>query len=112
MLGKFAAEAGKSIWKEIGQDMLKKGASTAAVEGVKSVIEVFKKRKMMMDEYEFQKWKKAQDPEAEEDPKKAKSKEEKPKEDAPEDSQEKPKDPPEDPEEPGIPGPEEPQNPI
>ena len=59
MWSKIATEASKNIWKEIGQDMLKKGAATVAVEGVKSVIEVYKKRKMMMDEFEFQEWKKS-----------------------------------------------------
>lgn len=61
MLGKLAADAGKSLLREIGEDMLKKGASTVIVEGVKSVIEVYKKRRMMLDEYEFQQWKKSKE---------------------------------------------------
>ncbi len=72
--------AGKSIWKEVRELALKKGTETFVAEGIKSVIEIVKRRRLRLDEYEFAEWKKAQKPEGEKSDKdkdKAKDDEEK-----------------------------------
>ena len=52
--------ATKSIWTEIRDLALKKGTETLVAEGIKSVIEVVKRRHIRRDEYDFAEWKKAQ----------------------------------------------------
>lgn len=52
--------AGKSIWKEVRELALKKGTETLVAEGIKSVVEIVKRRRIRQDEYDFAEWKKTQ----------------------------------------------------
>jgi len=54
--------AGKSLWKEMRDLALKKGTETLVAEGIKSLVEVVKRRRIRRDEYDFAEWKKAQNP--------------------------------------------------
>lgn len=54
-------EGGKSLWREIGVDMLRKGAATLVIEGVKAGVDLFKQRRLRREVYEFDQWKKAQE---------------------------------------------------
>lgn len=61
MWHEILSEGSKSLWREIGVDMLRKGAATLVVEGVKAGVDVFKQRRIRRDVYEFDQWKKAQE---------------------------------------------------
>lgn len=63
--------ATKSIWTEIRDLALKKGTETLVAEGIKSVIEIAKRRHIRRDEYDFAEWKKAQAKQAKADDPKA-----------------------------------------
>ena len=52
--------ASKSLWKELRDLALKKGTETLVSEGLKSFIEIAKRRRIRMDEHEFAEWKKEQ----------------------------------------------------
>lgn len=65
--------AGKSIWQEVRELALKKGTETFVAEGIKSIVEIVKRRRIRLDEYEFGEWKKAQNPDDEEKAAKPKS---------------------------------------
>lgn len=54
-------DGGKSLWREIGVDMLRKGAATLVIEGVKAGVDLFKQRRLRREVYEFDQWKKAQE---------------------------------------------------
>lgn len=51
--------AAKPLWKEIRDLALKKGTETFVAEGIKSVIEVVKRRQLRRDDHEFDEWKKS-----------------------------------------------------
>lgn len=56
----IAEEIAKSIWRELGRDVLKKGVSVLVTESIRARIEIAKKRKIRKDQYEFLQWKKTQ----------------------------------------------------
>jgi hypothetical protein len=59
MIQELARQAGKSLWKDIGEDALKKAVGTAVSEGVKAVIDIWKQRRLKEQEYELKKEQKA-----------------------------------------------------
>lgn len=61
MLHPLLESSGKSVWREIGLDMLRKGAATIAVETVRAGIDIVKQRRVRREVYEFDLWKKAQE---------------------------------------------------
>ena len=61
MVYKLLSEGGKSLWREIGIDMLRKGAAAVAVESVRAGIDILKQRRVRREVYEFDLWKKAQE---------------------------------------------------
>lgn len=69
MWSELLKDGGKSLWREIGETMLKSGASTFVVEGVKAGVDLWKQKRLRREVYEFDLWKKAQEelrePEAE-----------------------------------------------
>ena len=65
MWNEILTETGKSLWKEIGRDALKKGVSTVVVETIRAGIDIVKRKKIRKDDYAFQQWKKEQEPDEE-----------------------------------------------
>ncbi len=69
MWSELLQQGKKSLWREIGETMLKSGASTFVVEGVKAGVDLWKQKRLRQEVYEFDLWKKAQEelrePEAE-----------------------------------------------
>jgi len=61
MWSELLQQGGKSLWREIGETMLKSGASTFVVEGVKAGVDLWKQKKLRREVYEFDLWKKAQE---------------------------------------------------
>jgi len=61
MWHEIAIESGKSLWREVGEEVLKKGASTLVTEGTKAFWDIVKRRRIRRDEWEFQQWKKIQE---------------------------------------------------
>lgn len=49
----IAGETGKNLWKEIGEDALKKAVSTFVGEGVKAMVDLWKTRRVKELEREF-----------------------------------------------------------
>lgn len=57
MWQEIAAETGKSLWREVGEDVVKKGAAAVVVEATKAIVDVMKRRRIRRDEWEFKQWK-------------------------------------------------------
>ena len=64
MIDKILKETGNSLWREVRDDAVKKLVGTTIVEGVKAVVDVWKKRQIRLDQFEFDTWKGQQDPES------------------------------------------------
>mgnify|MGYP001089995114 CR=1 FL=1 len=61
MWSELLQAGGKSLWREIGETMLKSGASTFVVEGVKAGVDLWKQKRLRREVYDFDQWKKAQE---------------------------------------------------
>ncbi len=61
MWSELLQQGGKSLWREIGESMLKSGASTIVVEGVKAGVDLWKQKRLRREVYDFDQWKKAQE---------------------------------------------------
>lgn len=61
MWHEIAVETGKSLWREVGEDVVKKGAAAVVVEGTKALLDIWKRRRIRQDEWEFKKWKEEQE---------------------------------------------------
>ena len=59
MIEKLAKDSGDSLWREIGEDAIKKAVSTFVGEGVKAVIDVWKDQYMKRLEREEEEREKA-----------------------------------------------------
>ncbi|MFU8807312.1 MAG: hypothetical protein ACNA8W_26115, partial [Bradymonadaceae bacterium] len=59
MIEEIAREAGKSLWKDVGEDALKKAVGTIVSEGIKAVIDVWKQRRLKVQEFEIKQSQKA-----------------------------------------------------
>lgn len=52
--------AGKSFFRELSEHTFKKATESIVTEGVKAAVEIWKRRRIRVDEYEFAEWKKEQ----------------------------------------------------
>lgn len=50
--------AGKSFFRELSEHTFKKATESLVTEGVKAAVDVWKRRRIRADEYEFAEWKK------------------------------------------------------
>lgn len=50
--------AGKSFFRELSEHTFKKATESLVTEGVKAAVDIWKRRRIRADEYEFAEWKK------------------------------------------------------
>lgn len=53
LLGKFAKKAGDSLWRELGEEVIKSAVNVLVEEGIEAAVEVVKKRALKIQEEEL-----------------------------------------------------------
>lgn len=64
MIDEIVKKSGDSLWKELGEEAVKKAVSTFVGEGIKAVVEIWKERHMKELDMEFKEREKARKEEA------------------------------------------------